>query len=152
VHRRSGVYVDTPSDDLAFLYQDVVVALVPRRELNNGEPHLYARCLAALAISGGEWAVGSGTGYYTAILAHLVGPTGTVVAYEIDQDLAKGIERPGWATFKLFVLRPAHRMARPVGVATTVGFTPRAGAAASGGDFQQASSSPSRPGFCRPSG
>lgn len=85
-----GGYIDTPSDDLAYLYQDVVVALVPERRLNNGEPQLHARCLAALDISGGETAVhvGSGTGYYTAILAHLVGPTGTVIAYEIYQDLA----------------------------------------------------------------
>lgn len=86
----AGGYIDTPSDDLAYLYQDVVVALIPERRLNNGEPQLHARCLAALQIKGGETAVhiGSGTGYYTAIVAHLVGPTGTVIAYEIDQDLA----------------------------------------------------------------
>jgi protein-L-isoaspartate(D-aspartate) O-methyltransferase len=86
----AGSYVDTPSDDLAFLYQDVVVALVPDRGLNNGEPNLHARCLAALDVRVGETAVhvGSGTGYYTAILAHLVGPTGAVIAYEIDRDLA----------------------------------------------------------------
>jgi protein-L-isoaspartate(D-aspartate) O-methyltransferase len=36
-------YVDTPSDDLAFLYQDVVVALLADRRINNGEPHLHAR-------------------------------------------------------------------------------------------------------------
>jgi protein-L-isoaspartate(D-aspartate) O-methyltransferase len=67
-----------------------VVALVPERGLNNGEPQLHARCLAALQIKGGETAVhvGSGTGYYTAILAQLVGQTGTVIAYEIDPDLA----------------------------------------------------------------
>lgn len=85
-----GGYIDTPSDDPVYLYQDVVVALVTERRLNNGEPQLHARCLAALQINGGETAVhiGAGTGYYTAILAHLVGPTGTVIAYEIDQDLA----------------------------------------------------------------
>jgi protein-L-isoaspartate(D-aspartate) O-methyltransferase len=83
-------YVDTPSDDPVYLYHNVVVALVPERGLNNGEPQLHARCLAALWIKGGETAVhiGSGTGYYTAILAELVGPTGTVHAYEIDQDIA----------------------------------------------------------------
>lgn len=86
----AGGYVDTPSDDPVFLYQDVVVALVPERRLNNGEPQLHARCLAALHVGEGETAihVGSGTGYYTGILAHLVGPTGTVLAFEIDQDLA----------------------------------------------------------------
>jgi protein-L-isoaspartate(D-aspartate) O-methyltransferase len=91
VNCHSAGYVETPSDDLAFLYQDIVVALVPERRLNNGEPHLHARCLAALKICGGETAVhvGSGTGYYTALLAHLVGPNGTVIAYEIDRSLAR---------------------------------------------------------------
>jgi protein-L-isoaspartate(D-aspartate) O-methyltransferase len=91
VNCNAGCYVDTPSDDLAFLYQDVVVALVPDRGLNNGEPSWHARCLAALDVRGGERAihVGSGTGYYTAILAQLIGPKGAVVAYEIDRDLAR---------------------------------------------------------------
>jgi len=85
-----GGYVDTPSDDPIYIYQDVVVALVPERRINNGEPQLHARCLTALQITGGETVVhiGTGTGYYTAILAHLVGPAGKVMAYEIDQDLA----------------------------------------------------------------
>lgn len=89
-----GGYIDTPSDDPTFLYQDVVVALVPERLLNNGEPLLHARCLAALNVREGETVIhiGSGTGYYTAVLAHLVGPTGGVLAYEIDQDLAARAE------------------------------------------------------------
>ena len=83
-------YVDTPSDDLAFLYQDVVVALLAGRRINQ-EPHLHARCLAALDARAGEAAihVGCGTGYYTAILGESVTSTGTVVAYELDQDLAR---------------------------------------------------------------
>jgi protein-L-isoaspartate(D-aspartate) O-methyltransferase len=70
------------------------VALIAGRGLNNGEPQLHARCLAALGVKAGETAVhiGSGTGYYTAILAELVGPTGTVLAYEIDQELAAKAE------------------------------------------------------------
>jgi protein-L-isoaspartate(D-aspartate) O-methyltransferase len=91
VSAHSAGYIDTPSDDPAFLYQDVVVALAPDRRINNGEPHLHARCLAALAARPGEDAlhVGCGTGYYTAILAHLLTSAGTVVAYEIDEDLAR---------------------------------------------------------------
>jgi protein-L-isoaspartate(D-aspartate) O-methyltransferase len=87
----AGGYVDTPSEDPAFIYQDVVVAIDPIRGINNGEPHLHARCLAALRVREGETAIhiGSGTGYYTAILAHLVGPTGVVHAYEIEPDLAE---------------------------------------------------------------
>lgn len=87
----AGGYVDTPSDDPTFIYQDVVVAIDPDRGINNGEPHLHARCLAALHVSEGETAihVGCGTGYYTSILAHLVGPEGVVHAYEIEPDLAE---------------------------------------------------------------
>jgi protein-L-isoaspartate(D-aspartate) O-methyltransferase len=33
--------------------------------------------------------IGAGTGYYTAILAELTGKSGTVLAYEIEQDLAQ---------------------------------------------------------------
>ncbi len=87
----SGGYVETPSDDLAFLYQDVLVGLSCEQGLNNGQPSLHARCLAALAPAPGEAVVhiGAGTGYYTALLASLVGATGSVTAYEIDGDLAE---------------------------------------------------------------
>jgi protein-L-isoaspartate(D-aspartate) O-methyltransferase len=87
-------YIGTPGDDEAFLYQDVLVALAPERSINNGEPSLHARCLAAVAPKPGERVlhVGAGTGYYTALLADLVGPDGAVVAYEIEADLAKRAE------------------------------------------------------------
>lgn len=83
-------YIDTPSDDPAFLYQDVAVALSPERTINNGEPSLHARCIGALKPLTGENVlhIGAGTCYYTAILANLVGSTGSVVAYEIEDDLA----------------------------------------------------------------
>jgi protein-L-isoaspartate(D-aspartate) O-methyltransferase len=87
----SSGYISTPSDDPAFLYQDVVVSLGGKGPLNNGQPSLHALCLAALAPQKGETAVhvGAGTGYYTTLLAKLVGETGKVVAYEIDQELAQ---------------------------------------------------------------
>ncbi len=83
-------YIETPDDDPSFLYNDVVVALRADRSINNGEPSLHARCIAAVAPKPGERIlhVGAGTGYYTAILAHLVGPSGSVAAYEIEPDLA----------------------------------------------------------------
>ena len=86
-----GNYVETPSDDPAFLYQDVVVALAPERRINNGQPVLHAINLAALNVKQGEKVlhVGAGTGYYTAVLARLTGAMGTVVAYEIEHDLAQ---------------------------------------------------------------
>jgi protein-L-isoaspartate(D-aspartate) O-methyltransferase len=84
-------YVETPDADPSFLYQDVAVALAPERSINSGEPSLHARCLAAAAPKAGESVlhVGAGTGYYTALLARLVGPQGSVVGYEIETDLAE---------------------------------------------------------------
>jgi protein-L-isoaspartate(D-aspartate) O-methyltransferase len=83
-------YISTMSDDPRLLYQDVVVGIVPDRNINNGQPSLHARCLAACAPVVGEAVIhiGAGTGYYTAILAALVGSGGRVTAYEIDSDLA----------------------------------------------------------------
>jgi protein-L-isoaspartate(D-aspartate) O-methyltransferase len=88
-----GTYVRTPSDDPAFLYQDVLVRL--KGDANNGQPTLHAACLAALSVRAGETVVhvGAGTGYYTAILSRLVGPSGHVHAYEIDDDLADRARR-----------------------------------------------------------
>ncbi len=88
-------YVQTPDDDPAFLYQDTLVALDPVRGINIGEPSLHARCLDALAPRSGETVlqVGTGSGYYTAILAHLVGPEGWVHGFEIDPDLAERAAR-----------------------------------------------------------
>jgi protein-L-isoaspartate(D-aspartate) O-methyltransferase len=88
-------YVRTPDDDPAYLYQDALVALDAARGINIGEPSLHAHCLHALAVREGEAVlhVGAGSGYYTAILAHLVGPGGRVHAFEIDPDLAGRAER-----------------------------------------------------------
>ncbi len=51
--------------------------------------------LAALNVKQGEKVlhVGAGTGYYTALLARLMGETGTVVAYEVEHDLAQNAIR-----------------------------------------------------------
>jgi protein-L-isoaspartate(D-aspartate) O-methyltransferase len=83
--------LETPTSDPAFLYQDVLVALAPERRINNGQPSLHALCLSALDVKEGERAlhIGAGTGYYTAVLSELVGPSGEVIAYEIEEDLAQ---------------------------------------------------------------
>jgi protein-L-isoaspartate(D-aspartate) O-methyltransferase len=84
---RNG-FVEPPSDDPAFLYQDVVVSL-GADGLNNGEPSLHAVCIATLRPANGDRIVqvGAGTGYYTTILAKLVGEQGAVDAYEIEPRL-----------------------------------------------------------------
>src|SRR5215472_13959706 len=68
-----GAYITTPTDDPAFLYQDVTVALSEASKINNGQPVLHAVSFAALNPQPGETAVhiGAGTGYYTAIMARL---------------------------------------------------------------------------------
>lgn len=78
------------TDDPRQLYQDVLISLAPERGINNGQPSLHALCMAAAGVAAGECVVhvGAGTGYYTAVLAELVGPLGTVHAYEIEEDLA----------------------------------------------------------------
>ena len=83
-------YIDTVSDDPRLLYQDILIGIATERGLNNGQPMLHARCLGACDPAPGEVVVhiGAGTGYYTAVLAHLVGPDGRVIAYEIEPDLA----------------------------------------------------------------
>jgi protein-L-isoaspartate(D-aspartate) O-methyltransferase len=79
------------SEDAADIYQDVLVALNAGKGLNNGQPSLHAFCMNALAPRKGDRAihVGAGTGYYTAILAELVGKQGRVDAYEIEPELAR---------------------------------------------------------------
>jgi protein-L-isoaspartate(D-aspartate) O-methyltransferase len=78
------------SDDPRELYQDVLVGLDVARGINNGQPSLHARCLAACDPRPGDTVlhIGAGTGYYSAILAQLVGAQGQVIAYEIETDLA----------------------------------------------------------------
>lgn len=83
-------YVVTPDDDPAFIYQNTLLALDSARGLNIGMPGAHAHWLSGCAVKEGETVIqiGAGSGYYTAILAHLVGPGGRVHAYEIDQRLA----------------------------------------------------------------
>lgn len=89
--RAGAGYSVTPTNDPAFLYQNVLVALRSEGRINNGQPSLHARCLDALKVSAGDTVlhVGAGTGYYTAILAELTGPSGSIFAYEIDDELAQ---------------------------------------------------------------
>ena len=79
-----------PRADPALVYQDALFALNPSRGVNNGSPSLHAKLLNALAPGQGECIthIGAGAGYYTAILAELVGPSGHIFAVEFDPVLA----------------------------------------------------------------
>jgi protein-L-isoaspartate(D-aspartate) O-methyltransferase len=82
-------YALTPDANPDHLYGDVVVALDKDKRINIGEPSYHMRCLNALAVRPGETAlhVGGGVGYYTSILAELVGPAGRVVSFEVEPHL-----------------------------------------------------------------
>lgn len=83
-------YVTTPSADPVYLYSNDLVAIDRDRNLNNGQPALHALLADRAGPRPGEHVVhiGAGVGYYTAILAELVGPSGQVTAVEYDPDLA----------------------------------------------------------------
>jgi protein-L-isoaspartate(D-aspartate) O-methyltransferase len=83
-------YVATPTRNPVYLYDDVLVGVIPERNLNNGQPSLHAWLIASAAPKEGEHVVhvGAGVGYYTAILHLLVGRRGRVTAIELDSGLA----------------------------------------------------------------
>ena len=83
-------YIETPTADPIYLYQNWLVALDAERGINNGEPYLHARWIGAVAPQPGETVVhiGAGTGYYTALLSVLVLPGGAVTAFELQPHLA----------------------------------------------------------------
>ena len=80
----------TEDDDPRHLYRNVVVSIFSEKLLNNGLPSLWASLFDKILPSPGEhvFQIGAGTGYYTAILAALVGETGRVTAVEIDPEVA----------------------------------------------------------------
>jgi protein-L-isoaspartate(D-aspartate) O-methyltransferase len=87
----SGVQTRLTTDaDPARVYHNIVVAIDPARQLFNGQPGTIAVWLDALDLTPGARVlhVGCGLGYYTAVIAHCVGPAGRVVAFEVDEPLA----------------------------------------------------------------
>jgi hypothetical protein len=79
-------YWTTENADPRHVYHDVLVAIDQTRRLNNGQPSLWAYLYDQLGLTPGSHVVhvGAGTGYYSAILAEIVGRDGQVTAIEID--------------------------------------------------------------------
>lgn len=79
----------TPTTDLTHIYQNVFVALDRERKINNGLPSWQALNLATMEIKKGERIthIGAGVGYYTALLAELVGAQGSVFGVEYESAL-----------------------------------------------------------------
>ena len=91
----SRPYRPTPDADPVHVYRDVLVGIDPSRMLNNGQPSAHALWMDQLALQAGEHVVhvGCGTGYYTAIMAEVVGAAGRVTAIEFDPQLAARAQR-----------------------------------------------------------
>ncbi|HZS52771.1 MAG TPA: methyltransferase domain-containing protein [Bryobacteraceae bacterium] len=82
---------DGKAEDPRQLYHNVVVAIDPSRHLNNGQPSALATWIDALSLAPGMrvFHLGCGVGYYTAIMAEVIGGAGEVIAVEIDPGLAE---------------------------------------------------------------
>jgi protein-L-isoaspartate(D-aspartate) O-methyltransferase len=80
----------TPDAEPARICHNIAVAIDPARQLFNGQPGTLGVWIDALDLGAGARAlhVGCGLGYYTAVMAHCVGPAGRVVAFEVDEALA----------------------------------------------------------------
>lgn len=72
------------------LYHNIVVSVDRAKDINNGQPSALASWIQALDLQPGYRAyhLGCGVGYYTAIIAEVVGPAGSVVAIDAQPDLA----------------------------------------------------------------
>lgn len=88
-HQGHG-YITTPDNDPAHVYHNVMIAIDATRHLHNGSPSSWGNWLEHAQPRTGDQImhVGCGTGYYSAILAELSGATGSVLAFEIDPDIA----------------------------------------------------------------
>jgi len=82
----SYVTVEDPRD----VYHNVLISLDRAKDINNGQPGSLGRWIDALALKPGERAyhLGCGVGYYTAIMAEVVGPSGSVLGLELQPELA----------------------------------------------------------------
>ena len=85
-----GSMTYTTTEDPRDVYHNVVVALDPAKDLNNGQPGALARWIDALDLKPGDrvYHLGCGVGYYTAIMSEVVGAGGAVVGSEVYPELA----------------------------------------------------------------
>jgi protein-L-isoaspartate(D-aspartate) O-methyltransferase len=104
------------SEDSALLYQDVALALLRNAGITTGLPSLHAQCMDECGIQDGEHVthIGTGAGYFTAVLAEMVGVTGKVTGYELNESLAARAQQnlKPWPQAKILagsgVLSPLH--------------------------------------------
>lgn len=89
--KSAGNYRTTEDDDPQHLYHNILIAIDAERMLNNGQPSGLAMWIDALELKAGDRVlhIGCGVGYYTAIMAEVVGASGHVTGVEIDPGLAE---------------------------------------------------------------
>lgn len=80
----------TPDADPQHVYHNYSIAIDSGRQLFNGTPAFVATLIDKLELASGSRVlhIGAGLGYYSALLGRTVGPTGRVLAIEVDSDLA----------------------------------------------------------------
>ncbi len=88
-------YIKTRDDKVEHLYKDASFALSADDSINNGLPSVVVGWIDDLRPSVGEHVVqiGTGMGFYSAILSHLVGSEGKVTSFETDGKLARMARR-----------------------------------------------------------
>jgi len=105
IERMDGSYYPSEDDDRRRVLHSVGVALDPVRGLNNGNPASVSRLIEAADPQPGETVlhVGAGGGYYSAVLAELVGLQGRIIAAEIDPALHRraGVNLRPWTQVEL---------------------------------------------------
>jgi protein-L-isoaspartate(D-aspartate) O-methyltransferase len=113
-------YWTTDDNNPSHVYHDVLIALDEAGGINNGQPSLWAYLFDHLDLVPGEQVLhlGCGTGYYTAIIAELVGSGGRVTAIEIDAMLAQKARSAlaDWPQVRLIHADGANTLFEPVDV------------------------------------
>ncbi len=99
-------YHTTPDDNPIHLYQNELIAIDEKRFLNNGHPSFLAKLIDNLDLKPGDHVlhIGCGVGYYTAIIAEVVGTTGSIIALEVDSELAAQAQKnlESYSNIKVF--------------------------------------------------
>ncbi|SBW00594.1 Protein-L-isoaspartate(D-aspartate) O-methyltransferase [uncultured Alphaproteobacteria bacterium] len=90
VEALDGSYYVTDDADVSRILHAVGVSIDPKRQLNSGNPAEVGRILEEARFEPGEtvFHVGAGLGYFSAIMAEMVGASGRVIAAEVDPVLA----------------------------------------------------------------
>jgi protein-L-isoaspartate(D-aspartate) O-methyltransferase len=80
----------TPDAHPRHVYHNCSIAIDAGSQLFNGAPSVVAALIDALSLEAGQSVlhIGAGLGYYSAVMAETVGPSGRVTAVEVDEALA----------------------------------------------------------------